>query len=100
MARISGRFIASAATVARPVPVKGTMVSDSQRKCSAQSCVRGLNNGTCAPESGSGANCCADLRSEQQTQAKARFSANVHRAGSASEPLAEGPDRLVGGLWR
>ena len=64
MARIKGRFIASAATVARPVGVNGKISSPSQRKCSAHTSVRGLNSGTSISDSGSVAVRFAHFRSE------------------------------------
>jgi hypothetical protein len=86
MATMSGLFIARAATVARPVGVNGTTLSPSQRKCSAQTWVRGLNSGTSSPESGSAAVCFAHFRSEHETHARARLSAVV------GPPAAQGPD--------
>jgi len=65
---MSGRFIASAATVARPAGVSGTTRSPAQRKCSAQICVRGLNSGASSPDSGSVAVCLAHFRNEQKRQ--------------------------------
>lgn len=77
MARISGRFSDNASAVALPTAVKATSLSSCQRKCSAQTCVRGLNSGTSSPESGSVAICFAHLRSEHDTHAKARLSAVI-----------------------
>jgi len=41
-ARINGRFICSASTVARPVAVLPTSIAPFHRKCAAHACVRGL----------------------------------------------------------
>ena len=87
IAMMSGRFIASAVTVAAPIRVSGTTISSCQRKCSVQTCVRGLKSGTSKPESGSTAACLAHLRREHETHAKARLSSLV------------GPPAARGTMW-
>jgi len=48
-----------------------------QRKCSAQTCVRGLNSGAGSPDSGSVAVCLAHFLREHETHARARLPAAV-----------------------
>jgi len=67
-ARISGRFMSSRCTVARPVGLDPTIVMPSHRKCLNQCWRRGWKRETFLPVNGSRADRRADLRSEQKTQ--------------------------------
>lgn len=72
------RFMPRASMVARPVSVRPrTFQVAVNAKWSDQSSVRGLNSDAVCPVFGSTADVRADLRSEQATQARARFVSSV-----------------------
>jgi len=77
IANIVARFKSSACTVARPVAVNPTTCTPFQSKCSFHTCCLGLKMETTSPVSFSSSFCRAPLRSEQETQARAKFSAIV-----------------------
>ena len=74
---IISRFKFNAAIVALPIGVNPTILTPSQLKCSLHICWRGWKNGTSIPVSVSSICCLAPFRSEQDTQASARFAAVV-----------------------
>jgi hypothetical protein len=79
-------FISSVTMVARPVSVRPSMVcwSSAQPKCVSQACLRGLNNATSAPVSGSIPETLSAIVSLQGAQANARL------PGASEPPCTKG----------
>ena len=72
----SSLFISNVTIVARPVSVRPSMVcwSSIQPKCASQACVRGLNNASSAPVSGSIPDTLSAFTRLHEAQANARLS--------------------------